>query len=145
MAPQTVVIGSDHAGYRLKELLKNALSSKGIEVVDKGTMSTDSCDYPVIAKDVCGEVLERGCPGVLVCGTGIGMSMTANRFAGIRAATCTNDFQVEMTRKHNDCNVMCLGERVTGDGVALRLLDIFLNTDFEGGRHQRRVDLIELD
>lgn len=143
MPPTTVAIGSDHAGFRLKEILKAAMQGQGIEVLDVGTMTTDSCDYPAIAQDLCRAVLSRGVPGVLVCGTGIGMSMAANRFPGIRAAVCANAYQCEMTRRHNDCNVLCLGERVTGDGAALQILDFFLNTEFEGGRHQRRVDLMD--
>ncbi len=145
MPPTTVAIGSDHAGFRLKQVLKAAMQGRGIEVLDVGTMTTDSCDYPSVAKDLCKTVQERAVPGVLICGTGIGMSMAANRFAGIRAAVCANAYQCEMTRRHNDCNVLCLGERVTGDGAALQILDIFLDTEFEGGRHARRVDLIELD
>jgi len=144
MPATTVAIGSDHAGFRLKEILKSALQGRGIEVLDVGTLTTDSCDYPSIAKDLCNTVLTKDVPGVLICGTGIGMSMAANRFEGIRAAVCANAYQCEMTRKHNDCNVLCMGERVTGDGAALQILDIFINTEFEGGRHQRRVDLIEL-
>jgi len=145
MSKIKVALGSDHAGFALKEVLKQHLTIRGFEPMDVGTMSTESCDYPAIAKDLCAKVLEQGILGVLVCGTGIGMSMAANRFAGIRAAVCANGFQCEMTRKHNDCNVLCLGERVTGVGAAVSILDIFLDTEFEGGRHQRRVDLIELD
>ncbi|BBD07874.1 ribose 5-phosphate isomerase B [Desulfovibrio ferrophilus] len=145
MSKIKVALGSDHAGYALKETLKQHLIVRGFEPVDVGTMSTDSCDYPAIAKDLCKTVLDENIHGVLVCGTGIGMSMAANRHEGIRAAVCANAFQCEMTRKHNDCNVLCVGERVTGVGAALSILDIFLDTEFEGGRHQRRVDLIELD
>lgn len=145
MSKTKVALGSDHAGFALKETLKQHLIIRGFEPVDVGTMTTDSCDYPSIAKDLCAKVLEEEIQGVLVCGTGIGMSMTANRFKGIRAATCANAYQCEMTRKHNNCNVLCLGERVTGAGAAISILDIFLDTEFEGGRHQRRVDLIEKD
>ena len=144
MPATKVAIGSDHAGFALKETLKVHLIARGVEVLDVGTMTAESCDYPAIAKDLCKAVLDNDVPGVLVCGTGIGMSMAANRFAGIRAAVCANGFQCKMTRKHNDCNVLCLGERVTGAGAATSILDIFLDTEFEGGRHARRVDLIEL-
>lgn len=144
MPATKVAIGCDHAGLALKETLKVHMIGRGIEVLDVGTMTSDSCDYPNIAKDLCKAVLDNDIPGVLVCGTGIGMSMAANRHAGIRAAVCANGFQCEMTKKHNDCNVLCLGERVTGAGAATSILDIFLDTEFEGGRHARRVDLIEL-
>ena len=116
----------------------------GYEVVDFGCFSEESCDYPVIAKDVAKKVLESGFKGILVCGTGIGMSITANRFKGIRASHCTDTFSARMTRMHNDSNVLCLGERITGTGLALDIVDIWLKTDFEGGRHKRRTDLIEV-
>ena len=140
----SVVIGSDHAGFHLKESIKEQLEALNITVTDMGTHSTESCDYPLIAKEVCGKVLkDSGSCGILVCGTGIGMSITANRFPGIRAALCASEFQARATRKHNNANVLCLGERVTGFGVAQAMVEQFLSTDFEGGRHQRRIDLIE--
>lgn len=145
MSEKRVIIGSDHAGYAMKEQFKQHLAVKGYEVVDVGTDSLDSCDYPAIAKSLSAKVLEENGKGILVCGTGIGMSMAANRFSGIRAAVCANEFQAYATRLHNDANVLCVGERVTGIGAALSILDIFMETEFEGGRHQRRVDLIELD
>jgi ribose 5-phosphate isomerase B len=143
MAPTLVVIGSDHAGVALKAVLADHMRSRGIEVLDMGPDSTASVDYPDYAKAVCAEVLARQVPGVLVCGSGIGMSMTANRFPGIRAAVCALAYQAKVTRLHNDANVLCLGERITGQGAALDILDTFLDTPFEGGRHLLRVGKIE--
>ena len=140
----SVIVGSDHAGFNLKESIKKQLAALNIPVCDMGTHSTESCDYPCIAKKVCAAVLEQpGSCGILVCGTGIGMSITANRIRGIRAALCASEFQARATRQHNNANVLCLGERVTGPSVALAMVEQFLGTDFEGGRHQRRIDLIE--
>lgn len=147
-----VYIGSDHAGLGLKAALVQRLGEKGHEVRDMGPASAESCDYPVYAKKVCEKVLAAGdaepgdvppAYGILVCGTGIGMSMAANHIPGIRAALCGCEFQARATRQHNNANVLCLGERVTGQGVALDIAEIFLNTDFEGGRHLRRVNQIE--
>ncbi|GAB6176486.1 ribose 5-phosphate isomerase B [Desulfobaculum senezii] len=143
MSQKAVAIGSDHAGFSLKETLKKHLEERGITVHDVGPFDTCSVDYPVYAKQLSQYVLENECLGVLVCGTGIGMSMTANKVSGIRAAVCANSYQALMTRLHNDANVLCLGERVTGPGAAQQILDIFIDTEFEGGRHQRRIDLIE--
>ena len=149
----TVYIGSDHAGLELKAALVKRLSEKGHDVHDLGPATTESCDYPVYAKGVCGKVLadagnatpgdEPASFGILVCGTGIGMSMTANHIPGIRAALCGCEFQARATRQHNNANVLCLGERVTGQGVALDIAELFLNTAFEGGRHLRRINQIE--
>lgn len=143
MPPTFVVIGSDHAGVELKAMLADHLRTRGIEVLDLGPDSTASVDYPDYAKAVCAEVLARQVPGVLICGSGIGMSMAANRFPGIRAAVCALAYQAKVTRLHNDANVLCLGERITGAGAALDILDTFLDTPFEGGRHLRRVGKIE--
>ncbi len=139
----TVAIGSDHAGYPLKEKIKEFLLSKGYHVLDFGTQSTESTDYPLFAKDVC-LAIQRGEAqrGILICGTGIGMSITANKFKGIRAALCLNEYMARMSRKHNDANVLCLGDRILGDDLALAIVDAWLSTDFEGGRHERRVRLI---
>ncbi|MBF0482097.1 MAG: ribose 5-phosphate isomerase B [Desulfovibrionaceae bacterium] len=139
----TIVIGADHGGVELKKILAAHLSAKGYEIVDLGTDSGASCDYPVYAFKVCDEVLARGCPGILICGSGIGMSMAANRVRGIRAALCTSEFHALKSREHNDANVLCLGERITGAGHATSIADTFLATEFEGGRHQRRVDLFD--
>lgn len=143
MTKKTIVIGSDHAGFPMKEELKSYLQDQGIDVLDVGTKSLDSCDYPVYAQALCKEVLARNILGILVCGSGIGMSMTANKVAGIRAALCTNEYLARMTRKHNNANVLCLGGRVLGIDLARAIVDEFLNNEFEGGRHQRRLSLME--
>lgn len=139
---EKVVIGSDHGGFVLKTEVLGHLKDLGIEVVDKGCYSLDSCDYPVIAKAVVQEVLDSSSRGILICGTGIGVSIVANRFKGIRASHCTDTYTARMTRMHNDSNILCLGERVTGKGLALDIVDVWLNTEFEGGRHQKRIDMI---
>ncbi len=137
-----IIIGSDHGGFNLKGEIISHLQQKDYEIIDLGCNSAESCDYPPIAKAVAKEVLETNTCGILVCGTGIGMSITANRFDGIRASHCTDTFTARMTRMHNDSNILCLGERITGAGLALDIVDIWLNTEFEGGRHQKRIDMI---
>ena len=137
-----IIIGSDHGGFNLKTSIVKHLENNGVEVVDLGCYSLESCDYPVVAKAVAERVLNTGEKGILVCGTGIGVSIAANRFEGIRASHCTDTFTARMTRMHNDSNILCLGERVTGIGLALDIVDILLNTPFEGGRHQKRIDMI---
>lgn len=140
---QTIHIGSDHAGLDLKNLVKAHLEAQGYAVVDHGTNSPESTDYPAYAHSLCEAVLQERSQGILVCGTGIGMSMAANRHPGIRAALCTCEFHARATRQHNNANVLCLGARVTGEGVALDLAELFLRTPFEGGRHERRITGIE--
>ena len=138
-----IAIGSDHGGYLLKEEIKKHLKEKGYEFKDFGTDSTASCDYPVYAEKVCRAVQSGECEkGILICGTGIGMSMCANKYNGIRAAVCGDHFSAEFTRKHNNANVLCLGARVIGAGVAMQLVDIFLTTEYEGGRHEKRVEMM---
>lgn len=138
-----IIIGSDHGGIHLKEVLKQHLTERGIEVHDAGTYTEESCDYPDIALQVCRAVTAGdGDRGVLVCGTGIGMSMAANKVKGIRAALCGDVFSATMSREHNDANVICLGERVLGPGLAVCILDAWLGTEFAGGRHARRVNKI---
>ena len=138
-----IIIGSDHGGIHLKEVLKQHLTERGIEVYDAGTYTEESCDYPDIALQVCRAVTAGdGDRGVLVCGTGIGMSMAANKVKGIRAALCGDVFSATMSREHNDANVICLGERVLGPGLAVCILDAWLGTEFAGGRHARRVNKI---
>lgn len=142
---EKVIIGSDHGGFKLKNEIIKHLNELGYEVADVGCFTTDSCDYPIIAKKVVKEVLTNEAKGILVCGTGIGMSITANRYEGIRASHCTDTFTARMTRAHNDSNVLCLGERTTGVGLALDIVDIWLNTKFEGGRHEKRIEMITRD
>ena len=138
----TIAIGCDHAGVELKKAVIDTLASEGFELKDVGT-DGESCDYPVIAQAVCELVQSGECEkGVLICGTGIGMSITANKFKGIRAALCSDSFSAKYTRLHNDSNVICMGARTIGIGLACELAEIFMTTGFEGGRHQRRVDLI---
>ena len=137
-----IIIGSDHGGFNLKNTIIKHLESNGIEVVDLGCHTPESCDYPIIAQAVAKEVLVTNSRGILICGTGIGVSIAANRFDGIRASHCTDTFTARMTRMHNDSNILCLGERVLGVGLALDIVDIWLNTPFEGGRHQKRIDMI---
>ncbi|MEJ2715540.1 MAG: ribose 5-phosphate isomerase B [Deltaproteobacteria bacterium] len=139
-----ILIGSDHAGFELKTFLADALKQRGLSVIDVGCHSKASCDYPEFAKDLCVRLLEGEAPrGMLICGTGLGMSMAANRYRGIRAALCTTEYHARMSRAHNDCNVLVLGGRVTGCDLALSILREWLETSFEGERHQRRIDLIE--
>lgn len=144
MSAAPIFIGSDHAGFTLKTVILEYLRAQGRQVSDLGTYSMESCDYPQSAQAVCNEVLAKNGVGILICGTGIGMSIAANRFKGIRAAMCTHEFHAKATRLHNNANVLCLGERVTAPGLALELVKIFLETKFEGGRHERRVEMIEL-
>ena len=139
-----IAIGSDHGGYELKRGAIDYLKSKGIEYKDFGCYNVKSCDYPDIAQDVAKKVLSTGKRAILVCGTGIGMSIAANRFKGIRASHCTDTFTARMTRMHNNSNILCLGERITGTGLALDIVEIWLNTDFQGGRHEIRINKLEL-
>ncbi|CCH49745.1 ribose 5-phosphate isomerase B [Pseudodesulfovibrio piezophilus] len=140
---KTIVIGSDHGGFNLKKVLIEALQDWGYTVEDEGPDCLDSCDYPLFAAKVVDKIkADNEKLGVLICGTGQGMTMTANRM-GVRAALCTNEFLARMSREHNDARILCLGERVTGQGVALGILKAFLETDFGGDRHQRRIDLID--
>ncbi len=140
---KTVLIASDHAGLKLKTDIIADLATKGWQVEDLGTNSGASCHYPLMAQRLCEKVLKTGQKGILICGTGIGMSISANRYEGIRAALCVHEFHAKATREHNDANVLCLGERVTASGLACRIVDIFLSTPFEGGRHLERINLIE--
>lgn len=138
-----IAIGCDHGAYEMKETVKAHLIEQGIEVDDKGTYSKDSVDYPVYAKAVCNEVQAKNVDfGILLCSTGIGISIAANKHKGIRAALCGDVYSAKFTRLHNDANVLCLGALVTGAGVCKMIADTFLSTEFEGGRHQRRVDMI---
>lgn len=139
-----IAIGSDHGGFDYKASIIKALQVKGYDIVDMGTYSPESCDYPIIAKKVARAVAKGDFEkGILVCGTGIGMSMAANKVKGIRAAVCGDTFSARATRAHNNANILCLGQRVVGEGLALDIVDIWLTTKFEGGRHERRVNMIE--
>ena len=139
-----IVIGSDHGGFEYKEEIKKFLLEKGYKIIDVGTNSKASCDYPVFAKEAAQKIINGEADrGILICGTGIGMSITANKFKRIRAALCGDTFSARATRAHNNSNILCLGERVIGLGLALDIVNIWLNTEYEGGRHQKRIDMIE--
>lgn len=139
-----LALGCDHGGLEIKNAIIEDLKNKGIDYVDFGTTTTDSVDYPVYAKQVCTAVQSGDCTlGILCCGTGIGMSMTANKQKGIRAAVLSDAFCAEMTRRHNNANVLCLGGRVIDCKKAVELANIFITTPFDGGRHEKRVAMIE--
>ena len=140
-----ISIASDHAGLTLKEEIKNYLTNKGVEVLDFGTNSTDSCDYPDFGYPAACAVKEGKVDfGILVCYTGIGMSMVANKVKGVRAALCADSLSAELTRQHNNANVLVLGAGIVGMNLALRIVDTFMTTEFSGDeRHQRRINLIE--
>lgn len=138
-----IAIGSDHAGFSLKKQVLEHLKEKGLEVKDFGTYTNDSCDYPDFALKVAEEVAAKNYEfGILVCGTGIGISIAANKVPGIRAAACSDTFSAHACREHNDANIIAFGERVVGPGLACDIVDIFLNSKFQGDRHQRRIDKI---
>ena len=138
-----IAMGTDHGGFSLKETIKQHLEEQGHEILDLGTYDTASCHYPVYAEKVARAVAagqaERG---ILVCGTGIGMSIAANKIPGIRAAAVSDCFTAQATREHNDANILCLGERTVGPGLAMRIVDTYLAAQFQGGRHQTRLDMI---
>ncbi len=139
-----VAIGSDHAGFDYKEIVKEHLEEKGFEVIDKGTYSRESVDYPIFGEAVAQAVASGEADrGIVICGTGIGISISANKVKGIRAALCTNEYMARMARKHNDANILAFGARVLGIDVALGIVDVFFETEFEGGRHERRVNEIK--
>ena len=139
-----IAIASDHGGFNLKNDIREYLSVKGFETFDFGTYTSDSCDYPVYAKKVVNAILENSCDrGILVCGTGVGMSIMANRFKGIRAVNAHDTYSAKLSRLHNDSNILTLGERVIGRGLAFLIVDEWLNTEFEGGRHQKRIDMFD--
>lgn len=138
-----IALACDHGGLNLKSEIIKELKSKGHEVVDFGTNSTDSCDYPDFALPAAEAVAHGECErGIVVCSTGIGVSIVANKVPGVRCAHCHDTYCAEFTRLHNDANVLALGEKVVGVGYALKIVNTFLSTEFEGGRHQRRVDKI---
>ncbi len=138
-----IAIGADHAGYMLKEQVKAFLKSKDIDFKDYGTFKIESCDYPEYAYKV-GQAIVNGEAdlGILICGTGIGMSITANKIKGIRAALVHDEQTAKLSRQHNDANVLCMGGRILEEEAALKIVDVWLNTSFEGGRHEKRLKLI---
>ncbi|MCR5842319.1 MAG: ribose 5-phosphate isomerase B [Oscillospiraceae bacterium] len=140
-----IAIGSDHGGFALKQALMAHLDRRGLAYKDFGTYSEASCDYPVYAKAVANAVVSGECErGIIICGTGIGVSITANKIPGIRAALCGDCFSAEATRLHNDANILCMGARVVGEGLALKIADTFLGTPFSNDeRHIRRISMIE--
>lgn len=138
-----IAIGSDHGGFELKQKIIKYLEDKNIEYTDCGTYTEDSIDYPDVAKTTCSYVLNGECTSaVLICGTGIGISIAANKIDGVRAALCTDVFSAKMAKQHNNANVLCLGGRVTGSELAYMIFDTWYNCEFEGGRHQLRLDKI---
>lgn len=139
---QNIHIGCDHAALDLKNIIIRQLEERGLTVTDHGTYTPESCDYPDIAHDVAQAVEKKNGTGILLCGTGIGMSMAANHHKGIRAALCTTELHAKFARRHNDANILCLGARMTGVELAKAIVEAFLTTDFEGGRHKRRIDKI---
>lgn len=137
-------IATDHAGYALKAFVKEYIKSKGYEIIDLGTDSADSVDYPDFGKKCANAVIaDKGSFGIIICGTGIGISIAANKVCGIRAALCHDAYTAKMSRAHNNANILAFGERVVGKGVVESIIDTFCETEFEGGRHARRVDKIE--
>ena len=140
-----IALGCDHGGFELKQEIMRFLEEKRISYRDCGTYTKDSCDYPEYAKKVAEQIRSGECEkGILICGTGIGISIAANKVKGIRAALCHDCFSAEATRLHNDANILCMGGRVVGPGLALKIVDVFLNTPFSGDeRHIRRIGLIE--
>ena len=138
-----IAIGCDHGGYAYKQTLSAHLQKKGITVEDKGCYDTTSCDYPDYALPVAEAVAQKNCDlGIIICGTGIGVSIVANKVPGVRASLCHDVFSAKATRVHNDSNVLCMGARVIGEGLMLEIVDAYLSASFEGGRHQARIDKI---
>ena len=138
-----IALGADHGGFELKEHIKKHLDELGLEYKDYGTYSEESVDYPDCAKPVCEAVMDGTADkGILICGTGIGISIAANKHKGIRAALCSDVYSAKMTKVHNNANVICLGGRVTGRELAFMIVDAWLNAEYEGGRHQARIDKI---
>ncbi len=138
-----IAIGNDHAAVEMKNEVIKHLEAKGYTVVNYGTDTGESCDYPVYGKRVADAVAKKECDlGILICGTGVGISLAANKVKGIRAACCSEPYSAQMTRTHNDANIICFGARVVGIATALSIVDAFLGASFEGGRHQKRVDML---
>ena len=144
MSVMNIYIASDHAGVELKEKIVSLINSLGHKAIDLGAKGKERVDYPNYALSLCKEVLNSNDKGILICGSGIGMSITANKVKGIRAALCRDENESSLSRKHNDSNVLCLGARTTEEGIALKIVKTWCETPFEGGRHERRVDKIAL-
>ncbi len=142
---KTLIFGSDHAGLKLKNFLTSVLSvDYDINIVDIGTFTNDSCDYPDYAKEVCESVLTiNNSLGILICGTGIGMNIAANKIKNIRCANCCTEYMAAMAKKHNNVNVISIGSRTTSDNLAFDIVKTFINTEFEAGRHKRRIDKLK--
>lgn len=139
-----IAIGCDHAGYELKEMVKDKLTSEGYELIDLGTNSSESVDYPIYGKAVGEKVASGECDkGIAICGTGIGISISCNKVKGVRAALCNTEHLAKMSREHNDANVLCLGAREIDKELALKIVDKWLSTDFLGGKHLRRIKMLE--
>ncbi len=139
-----IAIGCDHAGYELKEIVKDKLTSEGYELIDLGTNSSESVDYPIYGKAVGEKVASGECDkGIAICGTGIGISISCNKVKGVRAALCNTEHLAKMSREHNDANVLCLGAREIDKELALKIVDKWLSTDFLGGKHLRRIKMLE--
>jgi ribose 5-phosphate isomerase B len=138
-----IALGCDHGGYALMQIVKKHLDSRGLEYTDFGTTSEDSCDYPIYGKAAAEAVASGKCDrGIIICGTGIGISIAANKVRGIRAAVCSDCYCAEMCRRHNNANILSMGARVVGPGLALKIVDTYLDTEFEGGKHARRIGMI---
>lgn len=140
----TIIIGCDHGGLKLAKKILVHLHNHSTKIINIFPQESVSVDYPDYASLVCKQVLAENALGILICGSGIGMSIAANKIKGIRAALCTNEYMAKFARKHNNANVLCLGERVIGDEVAMGIIDVFLENEFEGGRHKIRVDKVHL-
>lgn len=143
MNNKPIVIACDHAGVELKKEINLMLAAEGYGIIDCGVNSLDSVDYPDVAEKLALEVLKNNCPGIIICGTGIGVSIAVNKVPGIRAALCHNEYTARMAREHNDANVIAMGARVIGVGLAIEMIKTFLNTEFTAGRHNRRVEKIK--
>jgi ribose 5-phosphate isomerase B len=143
MAKELIHIASDHGGFELKKKLIGHLKNSGYEIDDLGTETEESVDYPEFGSKAADAVLKDGRPGIIICGTGIGISIAANRKKGIRAALCHSVEYARLAREHNDANILALGGRFTDEETAFEITDVFLNTDFLGGRHQRRTDMLD--
>ena len=143
---QCIALGCDHGGYQLKLEIEKYLQNMEIPYKDYGSYSEESVDYPMYAQKVCEAITAGECAlGILVCGTGVGMSIAANKHKGIRAACCSEPYSARLTRMHNDANILCIGGRVVGSGTAVDMVEVFIHTDFEGGRHTKRIAMLEKD